>query len=169
MATKDKQKLSENSKRYYRKNKWKYAEYRDQRRKELREVVEEYKQQHPCACGEDNLACLVFHHRNANEKELEIAVAVNRQWSNKRLFAEIEKCEVMCANCHLKLHKRNQTLPTKQPRPSEETLAKIRKFNPTRQELERLVREMPMTKVAAKFDVSDNAIRKRCRLLGIEW
>ncbi|MBU6454352.1 MAG: hypothetical protein KGS72_21450 [Cyanobacteria bacterium REEB67] len=42
-----------------------------------------------------------------------------------------------------------------------------RKFDPSREELENLVWEMPTLKVAAIFGVSDKAIDKRCRLLGI--
>ena len=43
----------------------------------------------------------------------------------------------------------------------------IRKFNPEKEELERLVWEMPSTKVAEIYGVSDSAIGKRCRVLGI--
>mgnify|MGYP003965800019 FL=1 len=43
-----------------------------------------------------------------------------------------------------------------------------RKFDPDPAELEMLVWEMPTTKVAKLFDVSDKAISKRCKLYGIE-
>ena len=43
-----------------------------------------------------------------------------------------------------------------------------RKFNPTKEELEELVWQMPTTKVAQLFGVSDKAIEKRCKLLNIE-
>jgi len=42
-----------------------------------------------------------------------------------------------------------------------------RKFNPTKEELEKLVWEIPTCSVAKLFGVSDKAIEKRCRLLGI--
>jgi hypothetical protein len=42
-----------------------------------------------------------------------------------------------------------------------------RAFNPSREELERLVWEMPTSKVAAHYGVSDSAIGKRCKRLGI--
>ena len=42
-----------------------------------------------------------------------------------------------------------------------------RKFDPSRDELEKLVWEMPTTQVGALFGVSDKAIDKRCKSLGI--
>jgi hypothetical protein len=43
-----------------------------------------------------------------------------------------------------------------------------RKFNPLREDLEKLVWELPTLHVAKIFGVSDKAIDKRCRLLGIK-
>ena len=43
-----------------------------------------------------------------------------------------------------------------------------RKFNPTADELHDLVWKYPCTKVAIMFGVSDVAVAKRCKLLGIE-
>lgn len=42
-----------------------------------------------------------------------------------------------------------------------------RRFNPTKEELTKLVNLLPMTKIAKHFGVSDNAVRKRCMKLGI--
>lgn len=42
-----------------------------------------------------------------------------------------------------------------------------KKFDPSKEELERLVWQMPTTKVAEIFGVSDKAITKRCTALGI--
>jgi hypothetical protein len=54
-------------------------------------------------CGEDHPACMVFHHSDPTRKEITIAEAAMR-WSRERLVQEIAKCEVLCANCHIKLH-----------------------------------------------------------------
>jgi hypothetical protein len=43
-----------------------------------------------------------------------------------------------------------------------------RMFNPTKEDLEKLVWSMPTTSVARLFGVSDNAVGKRCKELGIE-
>ncbi len=44
---------------------------------------------------------------------------------------------------------------------------KKRKFEITKEELHKLVWSMPTTKVAAMFNVSDKAIERRCKLLGV--
>lgn len=44
-----------------------------------------------------------------------------------------------------------------------------KKFFVTKEELEELVKNHPMTSIGKKFGVSDNAIRKRCDRLGVEW
>ena len=56
-----------------------------------------------CLCSESEPCCLQFHHRNPEEKDCDIANAA-RRWSWDRLIKEIEKCVVVCANCHEKIH-----------------------------------------------------------------
>jgi len=53
-------------------------------------------------CPESRFPCLDFHHREADEKDATIAQV--RHWSHERLQAEIEKCDIVCANCHRWLH-----------------------------------------------------------------
>jgi hypothetical protein len=55
-------------------------------------------------CPENDPVCLVFHHRNPDEKEINVTTAVNNGWSRQRILKEIEKCDVLCANCHAKEH-----------------------------------------------------------------
>ena len=54
-------------------------------------------------CGEQDVACLDFHHRDPLEKEGHIGEF--RKFGIKRLLAEIAKCDVLCANCHRKYHR----------------------------------------------------------------
>ena len=54
-------------------------------------------------CGESDPACLDFHHRDGDEKQANLAV-VGASWSQARLEEELAKCDVLCANCHRKLH-----------------------------------------------------------------
>lgn len=66
--------------------------------------LDEYKSNHPCVkCGESDSVCLDFHHINPKDKELTLSVAVSRA-SLERIQKEIAKCEILCANCHRKLH-----------------------------------------------------------------
>jgi 5-methylcytosine-specific restriction endonuclease McrA len=44
----------------------------------------------------------------------------------------------------------------------------LMKFEVTKEELEKLVQEMPLTQIGKKFGVTDNAIRRRCKKMGIE-
>lgn len=74
------------------------------RKNETRTWFREYKTNLKCnRCPEDHPACLEFHHKNG-DKDLEIAYMVNQGYSKKRILKEIEKCEVLCANCHRKEH-----------------------------------------------------------------
>jgi len=54
-------------------------------------------------CGEKHLACLEFHHPDPAQKEGTVGMMASH-WGKKRMLAEIEKCRVLCANCHRKVH-----------------------------------------------------------------
>lgn len=55
-------------------------------------------------CPESDPSCLDFHHRDPSEKETTVAAILRRNWSDDRIMAEIAKCDVLCSNCHRKLH-----------------------------------------------------------------
>lgn len=55
-------------------------------------------------CPEKDPACLDFHHTDPKTKSFTLAGIRQRSPSLKLLMAEIEKCEVICANCHRKEH-----------------------------------------------------------------
>ena len=54
-------------------------------------------------CGEPDISCLDFHHRDPGSKLGHVGEF--RKFGMKRLLAEIEKCDVLCANCHRKHHR----------------------------------------------------------------
>jgi len=65
----------------------------------------DYKNNQHCAiCGEDHVSCLTFHHKDPDQKEITISMAVRKNWKHKELIKEIKKCSVLCMNCHAKLH-----------------------------------------------------------------
>ncbi len=73
---------------------------RESYRKQSREYVYEYLSQHPCTnCGESDPIVLEFHHRE-KDKERSIAVMASDGYSLDRIQQEINKCDVLCANCH---------------------------------------------------------------------
>jgi hypothetical protein len=95
----------------------KLSEYRQQNRAELRDQRRErmarWKKGRCCkVCGESHPACLDFHHRDPRAKNFDISFAVNTGMSDDLLAAEIAKCDVLCRNCHTKLHwEMAETLP----------------------------------------------------------
>lgn len=54
-------------------------------------------------CGERDPACLDFHHIDPSKKSFNIGVQLG-SYSLKRVQNELLKCQVLCANCHRKLH-----------------------------------------------------------------
>lgn len=69
-----------------------------------REYVWEYLATHPCIqCGEFDPRVLEFHHRKDEQKEKDIARMVGDGYSTPRLQEELDKCDVLCSNCHRKL------------------------------------------------------------------
>lgn len=64
-----------------------------------RGVVVDYLSQHPCVdCGEADVAVLEFDHVEA--KTYDIAGLLARGAPASRILAEIDRCQVRCANCH---------------------------------------------------------------------
>jgi len=91
---------------WYERNKQVQRENATRHRKEyrqvLREYVSEYLSTHPCQnCGESDPVVLEFHH--VGEKKNEVSVIVGRGSSLETLIAEIQKCIVLCGNCHKRL------------------------------------------------------------------
>ena len=55
-------------------------------------------------CGEQEPCTLDFHHLDMSTKESGISHIVNSNRSMAVLQKELEKCVVLCANCHRKVH-----------------------------------------------------------------
>ena len=70
--------------------------------KAVRQYIRTYKSMHACSCGESNPVCLTFHHRDPNQKELNIGKLVKMGLS--KVIREIKKCDILCLNCHAKKH-----------------------------------------------------------------
>jgi hypothetical protein len=102
---------SEYSKKWYAKNKKKKKEQAKKSRRRAvrrnRKYVDKDKQANPCPCGETESCCLSYHHYNG-DKEGNISDMVNRGYSLTRIQKEIDKCRILCLNCHAKLHKKEK-------------------------------------------------------------
>ena len=76
----------------------------DKNKSRIRAWFKEYKARLVCkCCPEKHFACLEFHHED-EDKFKSIGRMVGEGYSIARLLEEIEKCTVLCANCHRKLH-----------------------------------------------------------------
>ena len=70
-----------------------------ERRAEVRQRIIEYLRGHPCVdCGEDDIVVLEFDHVGDKVADISVYAGGGRSW--ERVKAEIDKCEVRCANCH---------------------------------------------------------------------
>ena len=76
-------------------------ERKEKVRRLAREYVLTYLLTHPCIeCGERDPRVLEFHHRQ--EKDMAVSELVAGGYSIATIQAEINKCDVLCANCHRK-------------------------------------------------------------------
>lgn len=91
-------------KAHYEENKQKYIQRAKTYRKQLQEYAWSMKKR--CKeCGENHPATLDFHHRDRAGKDINIMMVVSRSGTGRlKLEAEIAKCDVLCSNCHRKLH-----------------------------------------------------------------
>jgi hypothetical protein len=169
-----------------------------------------------CCCGFDNPICLDFHHLDSSKKDFNIAHLVTRK-NKSDLVKEINKCVVVCSNCHRLVHdgqikvveeficnetqedfdslvlleKEKYGIATKTKRPRKNNTKNehlcvcgnkihknsksckdcqklVTKINwPNKEELEKLVNEKPCSVIAKELGVSDKAVEKQCKKLGI--
>jgi len=124
----NREKIRENQRRYYkkhakllyeRKREWikRNPDYHKKQRakrlkrrlKELGVIFTQYLRANPCEdCGESDIRCLEFHHLNRKAKgNVNVSSLIDGGSSIERIQKEIDKCIVLCANCHCKRHGRN--------------------------------------------------------------
>lgn len=96
---------SESSRRHYQKNRVTRRAEIKRRMQSAIHFVQGYKAASSCLkCGESTPCCLDFHHRNPSIKLAEVTTMPRRGCSIRNIVTEIEKCDVLCANCHRKFH-----------------------------------------------------------------
>jgi hypothetical protein len=77
------------------------------RRKKIRQMAVEYKGGRCENCGYDRcIEALEFHHRESSHKDFSISQkGYTRSW--KKVRTELDKCKLLCANCHREVHVQN--------------------------------------------------------------
>lgn len=91
----------------------KYADRREyiiaavtKRRKKLRQKAIEYKGGKCSICGYSKCSdALDFHHESSKDFGLS-ANGITRSWEKTR--AELDKCILVCSNCHREIHSKSQ-------------------------------------------------------------
>ena len=96
-----------NKKEYYEKHKEKHNRHIVERRRTKKLEYDKYIQSLGLKCkqcGVNHPAVLDFHHRDPSTKESTVS---DLKWSGcslERLKLEIDKCDILCSNCHRILH-----------------------------------------------------------------
>tara|TARA_R110002050_G_scaffold148487_7_gene274698 strand:- start:582 stop:1052 length:471 start_codon:yes stop_codon:yes gene_type:complete len=72
----------------------------EQKRK-IYEWVDKHKSSQGCnVCGTTDERCLQLHHKDSSTKKHSVATLIGKGYIFKTVKEEVEKCEVLCANCH---------------------------------------------------------------------
>jgi hypothetical protein len=87
----------------------KYREYFLQKNQQnliiRKQWLQDYKMGKCCKnCSESRWYVLDFHHRGDSEKISEISTMITNGRSIENIQKEIEKCDLLCANCHREVH-----------------------------------------------------------------
>lgn len=103
-STRDPAKENLRQSRYYMKHRETIIRRLRGRNKSFRKSVNEYKLSSGCsACGFNELAeALVFHHLDKSTKLHNVSKM--GLWPDDLVVKEIEKCVILCENCHRELH-----------------------------------------------------------------
>lgn len=74
-------------------------------RRKQSDRLQEYKSTLSCImCGESENCCLDFHHINPSTKIDAVQKMARRNMKWEKVQQEIDKCVVLCSNCHRKIH-----------------------------------------------------------------
>lgn len=77
-------------------------------RKDKKRKLIEYKGGKCEVCGYDKcVSALSFHHKDPKEKDFSISA---KSYSYERLKKEVDKCILVCANCHIEIHEKENKM-----------------------------------------------------------
>lgn len=115
-----KEQKAEYQRRWYEKNKQRHIENVAARRKEVvtrvKKFVCDLKEKTPCAdCGV-NYPSYVMDFDHLDDKSYAIANMIGHGYDIPAVQKEIDKCEIVCANCHrIRTHNRKQAPMPERP------------------------------------------------------
>lgn len=100
----ERQRKLREDKEYLASNRKATKEWRKRRISECQAIINEWKSQGCCVCGETARCCIDAHHKNQSEKEYAIGHFANGSKSPPVIKKELAKCIAICGNCHRKYH-----------------------------------------------------------------
>ncbi len=110
MPFKDISRKREYRREWYKKNRKSELEHVRRRKEIIKKWLGEYKLTLSCSkCGENHPATIDFHHKGGFIKEKTISQLVYDGYSLDKIKNELAKCEILCANCHRKIHWKNKS------------------------------------------------------------
>ena len=105
---------AEAMRRYYRANTQKQKDLAKARKQKLKKMVRDLKEGTPCAdCGQRFPSFVMdYDHRDSSTKFEMVSVLVGQGRGKQMILDEIDKCDLICANCHrARTHRRGYWKP----------------------------------------------------------
>ena len=144
------------------------------RQRKLKEQATTYKGGSCSNCGYSKcLAALEFHHLDITMKEF--SLSSRKASSFASIKEELDKCILLCANCHREAHWSGDFVGQwnvfRSLRKSVEKTGRVISTKidwPSSEEMKQLVWSIPTVQVALKLGVSDKSVEKRCKKFGID-
>ena len=91
------------NRQHYKSNKNYYKAKTNQSYNKLTTLLYSIKFSNSCnKCGENTPSCLEFNHINREDKKYQISSMCRMGKSEEQFIKEVEKCEILCCNCHRK-------------------------------------------------------------------
>lgn len=98
-------------KKYHEEHKERRNAWFRARHERIRNTIDELKLERGCSfCGYKKCARALQFHHEGNDKEHDIGRLVGQGRKIEVIFKEIEKCILLCANCHAEIHARGVSL-----------------------------------------------------------
>lgn len=84
-------------------------EYALKYRTKLKKRVNDYKLSRGCSvCGYNKCASALDFHHKGDDKEFTVARGYNNNMNFEKVKKEMDKCDILCANCHRELHEKER-------------------------------------------------------------
>ncbi len=103
--------------RSYSRNKDTISSREKLRRIAWKEWYQEFMAGKSCTfCSESALECLDWHHIDPSTKTAQISYMVRAHRSKTKILEEMDKCVLVCSNCHRKIHANTLVIPAESQR-----------------------------------------------------